>query len=58
MPKDIGCENSVCIQVDDCHRQVIYNDGTAREVKKFGGNKDKGCGKFLEKSEEKEEVKK
>jgi hypothetical protein len=47
IPKDIGCENTVCVEAEKCQRQVIYANGTAREVKKFGGNPDKGCGKFL-----------
>jgi hypothetical protein len=45
--KDIGCNNEVCKDHDECQRAVIYHDGTAREVKKFGGTPDKGCGKFL-----------
>ncbi|MEA3490329.1 MAG: hypothetical protein U9R27_00345 [Campylobacterota bacterium] len=49
VPEDIGCENSVCIQHDECQRAAIFHDGTAREVKKFGGTPDKGCGKFIPK---------
>ena len=45
--EDIGCENAVCVQRDECERQVIATNGTAREVKKFGGTPDKGCGKFI-----------
>jgi len=47
--EDIGCDNSVCLKADDCQRQVIVKEGTAREIKKFGGTPDKGCGKFMEK---------
>ena len=49
--EDIGCENEVCKEHDDCKRAEIYHDKTAREVKKFGGTKDKGCGKFLPKKD-------
>ena len=45
--EDIGCENAVCVQKDECERQVIAKNGTAREIKKFGGTPEKGCGKFL-----------
>jgi hypothetical protein len=47
--EDIGCENTVCIRKDECQRQVIFINGTAREIKRFGGTPEKGCGKFLEK---------
>jgi hypothetical protein len=47
--EDIGCNNETCIRKDECQRQVIYKNGTAREIKKFGGTPQKGCGKFLEK---------
>ena len=46
---DIGCDNEKCIRKDECQRQVISKNGTAREVKTFGGTEQKGCGKFLEK---------
>jgi hypothetical protein len=51
MPEDIGCNNSICVEADKCQRQVIYSDGTAREVRKFGGTEAKGCGKFIPKKE-------
>jgi hypothetical protein len=47
VPEDIGCSNSKCIDAPKCQRTVIYENGTAREVKSFGGTEQKGCGKFL-----------
>ena len=35
----------------NCQRTVIWENGTAREVKSFGGTPEKGCGKFLPKKE-------
>jgi len=51
--EDIGCSNMNCKESPNCQRTVIYENGTAREVKSFGGTPDKGCGKFLPKKEEK-----
>lgn len=51
VPKDVGCDNDKCIESPNCHRAVIYKNGTAREVKSFGGTPQKGCGKFLPKEE-------
>ncbi len=45
--EDIGCRNPNCKEKDNCKRQVIAKDGSARVVKEFGGTPDKGCGKFL-----------
>jgi len=45
--ENIGCQNEVCIQRDECQRQVIAKNGTAVEIKSFGGTEQKGCGKFL-----------
>ena len=45
--ENIGCKNPVCIAKDECKRQVIAKDGTAVEVKEFGGTPEKKCGKFL-----------
>ena len=45
--KDIGCKNQSCIKSDECNRAKIYKDGSAKEVKSFGGTPTKGCGKFL-----------
>ncbi len=48
VPEDVGCENQECIKKEECKRTLIARDGTAREVKSFGGNAEKGCGKFIE----------
>ncbi len=47
VPEDVGCKNEKCIKKDECNRQLIYKNKTAREVKSFGGNEEKGCGKFI-----------
>ncbi len=54
MPKpkideNIGCENEVCIKKDKCKRQVIAKNGSAKEIKTFGGTKEKGCRNFIQK---------
>jgi len=49
VPSDIGCSNSECKESKNCKRTVIYENKTAREVRSFGGTKDKGCGKFIAK---------
>ena len=49
VPEDIGCLNSECIAKDDCKRQVIAKDKTAREIQEFGGSATKKCGKFIQK---------
>ncbi len=49
VPEDIGCENAVCIAKDECKRQVIAKDKTAREIQEFGGTESKKCGKFIQK---------
>ncbi len=49
VPADIGCKNPECIAKDDCNRQVIAKNGTAREVHEFGGSAVKKCGKFIQK---------
>ncbi len=46
---NIGCKNPKCIAKDDCNRQVIAKNGTAREIKEFGGTETKKCGKFIQK---------
>lgn len=51
--KDIGCTNEVCVESLKCKRTLIYQNGTARAVKRFGGNEDVGCGKFIPKKESK-----
>jgi len=49
VPADIGCENKECIAKDDCKRQVIAKNSTAREIQEFGGSAVKKCGKFIQK---------
>ncbi len=49
LPENIGCENSECIAKDECKRQVVAKDGSAVEVRTFGGSAEKKCGKFLAK---------
>ena len=39
--EDIGCSNMECIEAPKCERTVIYENGTAREVKSFGGTSSK-----------------
>lgn len=51
--EDIGCSNEVCVEATKCERTVIYKNGTARAVKRFGGNENIGCGKFIPKKREK-----
>jgi len=45
--KDIGCEKETCLRYRECLRAKIAREGTAREVKSFGGTPEKGCSKFL-----------
>lgn len=47
--KDVGCTNEKCKESSNCQRTVIYENGTAREVKSFGGTSEKGCGSFMPK---------
>ncbi len=54
VPEDIGCSNESCVDAPKCERTVIYENGTAREVKSFGGTPDKGCGKFIPRKDQKE----
>lgn len=49
--EDIGCSNEVCVEAPKCERTVIYVNHTAREIKRFGGNEERGCGKFIPKKE-------
>ena len=49
VPSDIGCLNETCIAKDDCQRQVIAKDKTAREIHEFNGSAAKKCGKFIQK---------
>ena len=54
VPEDVGCKNEECVKSPECQRTVIYENGTAREVKSFGGTKEKGCGKFIPRKDTKE----
>jgi len=45
--ENIGCKNESCIKRSECKRALIYKDGTAVEIKSFGGTPQKGCGKFI-----------
>ncbi len=47
--EDIGCSNMECVEAAKCEKTVIYENDTAREVKRFGGTPYKGCGKFISK---------
>ena len=49
LPENIGCENPDCIAKDECKRQVVAKNGSAVEVRSFGGSAEKKCGKFLAK---------
>jgi hypothetical protein len=50
--EDIGCSNMECVEAPKCERSTIYENGTAREVKSFGGTPEKGCGKFIPKKDQ------
>jgi hypothetical protein len=47
VPENVGCRNDVCLKYDECNRAKIAKDGSAKEVKSFGGTPEKGCGKFI-----------
>ena len=49
VPENVGCNNEECIKKDICKRNEIAKKGTAVEVRTFGGTKEKGCGKFIQK---------
>ena len=49
LPENIGCNNPDCIAKDECKRQIVAKDGSAVEVRTFGGSATKKCGKFLAK---------
>ena len=49
LPENIGCLNERCIAKDECKRQLIAKNGTAVEIREFGGNETKKCGKFIQK---------
>ena len=50
-PEDVGCNNPECVKAPECKRQQIAKEGKAREIKRFGGTREKGCGNFLPKEE-------
>ena len=54
VPEDVGCSNEICVDAPKCERTVIWENGTAREVKSFGGTEAKGCGKFIPRKDGKE----
>jgi hypothetical protein len=45
--ENIGCNNQECIKKDDCKRQTIAKNGTAKEIRSFSGTKEKGCKNFI-----------
>lgn len=49
LPENIGCDNQVCIKREQCKRNAIAKEGKAVQVRTFGGTKEKGCGKFIQK---------
>ena len=49
VPADVGCLNEECIAKDECSRQVIAKNKTARVIQEFGGSATKKCGKFIQK---------
>jgi len=49
VPADVGCLNEDCIAKDECKRQEIAKNGTARVIEEFGGSAVKKCGKFIQK---------
>ena len=49
VPQNIGCRNERCIAKDECKRQLIAKEGMAVEIREFGGNETKKCGKFIQK---------
>jgi len=48
VPADVGCLNEECIAKDECKRQTIAKDKTARVIQEFGGSASKKCGKFIQ----------
>jgi hypothetical protein len=50
--EDIGCSNEICVEAPKCERKVIAESGTACGVKRFGGNENVGCGKFIPKKKQ------
>ncbi|MEA2047332.1 MAG: hypothetical protein U9O64_02675 [Campylobacterota bacterium] len=50
--EDIGCNNTQCVKAPKCERTAMYENGTASAVKRFGGNENVGCGKFIPKKQQ------
>ncbi len=48
-PEHIGCNNQECIKKDECKRNERAKNGEAKEIKTFGGSKEKGCKNFIAK---------
>ena len=45
---DKACNNQECMKKDLCARNAAHQNGD-QNVKTFGGNAQKGCGKFIQK---------
>ena len=45
---DKACNNQECVKKDQCARNAAYQNGD-KNFKTFGGNAQKGCGKFIQK---------
>ena len=45
---DKACNNQECMKKDLCARNAAYQNGD-KNFKTFGGNPQKGCGKFIQK---------
>ena len=45
---DKACNNQECMKKDLCARNAAYQNGD-QNFKTFGGNPQKGCGKFIQK---------
>ena len=48
MMVDKACNNQICKKRDLCARNAAWQNGD-ENVKTFGGNEQKGCGKFIQK---------
>jgi hypothetical protein len=49
--KVVACNNSNCKEKDRCERYRLYKAG-AKEYTTNGGNPNKGCKKFIQKTKE------
>jgi hypothetical protein len=45
---DKACNNKICKKRELCARNAAWQNGD-QNVKCFGGNEQKGCGKFIQK---------